>query len=99
DLGIVFVAINYRLGFEGFGLVPGGEANVGILDQLAALQWVQNNIAEFGGDPANVTIMGQSAGAQSSSLLLMSDRSEGLFARVIAMSSGVPGALTREDAH
>src|SRR5580704_13359613 len=63
--GVVFVALNYRLGVEGFALLPGAPPNRGLLDQIAALEWVRDNIAAFGGDPANVTIFGESAGAMS----------------------------------
>ncbi len=86
--GVVAVTINYRLGADGF-LAPGdGIANCGLLDQIAALEWVRDNIASFGGDPANVTIAGESAGAASVYALLASPRAEGLFARAIAQSAG-----------
>jgi para-nitrobenzyl esterase len=61
--GVVFVSINYRLGVEGFAQIPGAPANRGLLDAVAALRWVQENIGKFGGDPANVTVFGESAGA------------------------------------
>src|SRR6266566_1041723 len=60
--GVVCVTINYRLGVDGFLFLGQGSANLGLLDQVAALTWVQENIAAFGGDPNNVTIFGQSAG-------------------------------------
>src|SRR5690348_2469084 len=60
--GVVLVTINYRLGVEGFLALDGGETNVGLRDQLAALRWVREEIAAFGGDPDNVTAFGQSAG-------------------------------------
>ncbi len=63
--GIVCVTINYRVGAEGFLSLGKGNANRGLLDQVAALQWVQENIAAFGGDPGNVTIFGESAGGMS----------------------------------
>jgi para-nitrobenzyl esterase len=63
--GVVLVSFNYRLGVEGFSPLSGGETNVGLRDQIAALIWVQDNIAAFGGDPNNVTIFGESAGALS----------------------------------
>lgn len=89
--GIVLVTINYRLdalGFLnlGFKEVPG---NAGMKDQVAALRWVQRNIAQFGGDPDNVTIFGTTAGAISCLLHALSPMSRGLFRRVIAMS-GTP---------
>lgn len=64
--GVVVVTFNYRVGFEGFGYVPGAPANRGFLDQAAALAWVQENIARFGGDPSNVTVFGESGAAPPS---------------------------------
>ena len=98
ELGVVFVALNYRLGPEGFWHVEGGDSNLGLRDQIHALKWVQRNIARFGGDPDNVTLIGQSAGAGSIGLLSVSPHSTGLFHRAIAHSSGVPGAVSAEDA-
>jgi len=84
--GIVCVIINYRVGAEGFLYLGEGHANLGLLDQLAALEWVQANIAAFGGDPGNVTIFGESAGAMCVATLLALPRAEGLFRRAIAQS-------------
>jgi para-nitrobenzyl esterase len=84
--GIVCVTINYRVGAEGFLYLGDGIANLGLLDQVAALEWVQENIAAFGGDPGNVTIFGESAGAMSVGTLLSMPRAEGLFRRAIAQS-------------
>ena len=84
--GIVCVTINYRVGAEGFLYLGEGHANLGLLDQLAALEWVQANIAAFGGDPGNVTIFGESAGAMCVATLLALPRAEGLFRRAIAQS-------------
>ena len=84
--GIVCVTINYRVGAEGFLSLGKGNANRGLLDQVAALQWVQENIAAFGGDPGNVTIFGESAGGMSVGTLLSMPRAEGLFRRAIAQS-------------
>lgn len=84
--GVVFVSINYRLGVDGFALLPGRLANRGLLDQVAALRWVQDNIAAFGGDPDQVTVFGESAGAMSVTTLLSMPRAEGLFTRAIAQS-------------
>ncbi|MFB8437623.1 carboxylesterase/lipase family protein [Streptomyces niveus] len=86
--GLVVVTLNYRLGFEGFGQVPGGDhpANRGLLDQIAALEWVRDNIAAFGGDPADVTVAGQSAGATSVACLTVMERARGLFHRAVAHS-------------
>ncbi len=84
--GIVCVTINYRLGVDGFLYLGDGIANLGLLDQVAALKWVQENIAAFGGDPQNVTIFGESAGAMSIGTLLAMPRAQGLFHRAIAQS-------------
>ena len=90
---IVGVTINYRLGPWGFACLPqlkeeaGHTGNYGLFDQLTAIQWVKENIASFGGDPENITIMGQSAGAASVQLLSCSPLTEGLFQKAI-MSSG-----------
>ncbi len=85
--GVVCVTINYRLGVDGFLYLGNGTSNLGLLDQVAALNWVQENIAAFGGDPGNVTIFGESAGAMSVGTLLSMPRAEGLFRRAI-MESG-----------
>ncbi|MFI6517972.1 carboxylesterase/lipase family protein [Spirillospora sp. NPDC050679] len=85
---LVVVTLNYRLGVLGFLRWPGvSEGNLGLLDQLAALRWVRDNIAAFGGDPGNVTVAGQSAGAQSILALLSGDRAQGLFKRAILQST------------
>ncbi|GIH92383.1 carboxylesterase/lipase family protein [Planobispora siamensis] len=84
--GVVVVTFNYRLGFEGFGRVPGAPDNRGLLDQIAALEWVRESVAAFGGDPRNVTVFGQSAGAASAVLLLAAPAARGLFRRAIAQS-------------
>ena len=93
--GVILVTINYRLGSFGFLYHPwlleesGGIAgNYGILDQIAALRWVQQNIAAFGGNPDNITIMGQSAGAMSVQSLMTSPLTEGMFVRAIMQSGG-----------
>jgi para-nitrobenzyl esterase len=86
--GVVCVTINYRVAADGFLYLGQGEgaANRGLLDQVAALEWVQENIAAFGGDPGNVTIFGESAGAMSVGTLLSMPRAQGLFRRAIAQS-------------
>ncbi|MFH8980570.1 carboxylesterase/lipase family protein [Streptomyces varsoviensis] len=89
--GLVVVSINYRVAAEGFALVDGAPANRGLLDQIAALEWVRRNIAAFGGDPDQVTVAGQSAGAGSIAALFTVERARGLFRRAIAHS--VPGTL------
>ncbi|WP_433559086.1 carboxylesterase/lipase family protein [Pseudonocardia xinjiangensis] len=86
--GVVLVGMNYRLGAEGFLLLPGGTPNLGLLDQVAALRWVQENIAAFGGDPGNVTVFGESAGGMSIAALLAMPAAEGLFRRAVVQSGG-----------
>ena len=93
--GMVLVSINYRLGILGYLAHPQLSAespqrisgNYGLLDQIEALRWVQRNIAAFGGDPANVTIAGESAGGLSVMYLMASPQARGLFARAIAQSA------------
>lgn len=95
--GIVVVNLNYRVGMLGFFVHPDLSAespdqtsgNYGILDQIAALEWVKKNIAQFGGDPDNVTIAGQSAGAFSVNALVVSPKAKGLFHKAIAQSGGM----------
>jgi para-nitrobenzyl esterase len=96
--GVVCVTINYRLAAEGFLFLGDGLANLGLLDQLAALRWVQANISAFGGDPARVTVAGESAGAMSVSTLLSMPLAEGLFAQAIAQSGAAAHTLTAETA-
>jgi para-nitrobenzyl esterase len=96
--GVVLVSINYRLGVDGFALLPDAPPNRGLLDQLAALEWVRDNIAAFGGDPANVTIFGESAGAMSVTTLLGMPRARGLFSRVIAQSGAAQVGAEPQDA-
>ncbi len=84
---VVVVNINYRLGALGFLYVPGKTANVGLLDQVAALKWVIENIEAFGGDPSNITLFGESAGALSISCLMTMPSARGLFKRVILQSN------------
>ena len=98
--GVVLVTINYRLGIDGFAFLPDAPApaNRGLLDQVAALEWVRDNIAAFGGDPANVTIFGESAGAMSVTTLLGMPRAQGLFARVIAQSGSAQAGADPRDA-
>ena len=99
--GIVFVSFNYRLGRFGFFAHPALKANAdgGLLgnyaymDQIAALKWVQRNISAFGGDPANVTVFGESAGGGSVHMLLTSPMARGLFAKAVIESGGGRGGL------
>jgi para-nitrobenzyl esterase len=104
--GVVVVSFNYRLGVLGFGYLrevlgsAGASlpANLGLLDQLAALTWVRDNIAEFGGDPENVTLFGESAGGMSVSVLLATPRARGLFKRAIAQSGGAHHVVFPDEA-
>ncbi len=96
--GVVLVSVNYRVGVDGFMAVQGGAANAGLLDQIAALQWVKANIAAVGGDPDNVTVSGQSAGAEAVLLLLGMPQARGLFRRAISESPAVVHH-TPEQAH
>lgn len=103
-LGIVVVTFNYRLGLPGFlylgDLAPGREeGNYALLDQIAALTWVRDNVAAFGGDPSSVTVMGESAGAISIGTLLAMPAAVGLFHRAILDSGAAPlSPPSREDA-
>ena len=91
--GVVCVAINYRMGIEGFLPIPGAPTNLGLRDQLSALAWVRDNIAAFGGDPANITVFGESAGAMAIADLITSPLAKGLFRRAIVQSGH--GAMVR----
>ncbi len=92
--GVICVAMNYRLGIDGFLPVPGAPTNLGLRDILFALRWVQDNIAEFGGDPANVTLFGESAGAMAAADLVTSPLAKGLFRRAIIQSGH--GSMVRD---
>ena len=96
--GVVCVTINYRLAAEGFLFLDDDAANLGLLDQLAALRWVRDNIAAFGGDPARVTVAGESAGAMSVTTLLSMPLSAGLFAQAIAQSGAGAHTLATQEA-
>jgi para-nitrobenzyl esterase len=99
--GVVLVTINYRLGVFGFLVTDelakegnGAAGNYGLLDMVAALHWVKDNIKKFGGDPDNVTIFGESAGSFAVSTLMASPLAQGLFAKAIGESGGAfPGGL------
>lgn len=94
--GVILVTINYRVGIFGFmahsELSAESDYNVsgnyGILDQIAALKWIRNNIEAFGGDPENITVFGQSAGAKSVEILMSSSLTEGLISKAIMQSGG-----------
>ena len=102
---LVLVSVEYRLGLMGFidfSQVPGGQdfetsGNLGLLDQVCALQWVQKNIAAFGGDPDNVTVFGESAGGGSVCMLPLIDGTERLFHRVISESGSPSLSYSREE--
>ena len=102
---IILVTVGYRVGLMGFvdlSYLEGGDAypdapNLGILDQIEALRWIQKNIAAFGGDPQNVTIFGESAGGGSVSLLPIIHTAKGLFRRVIAESGSVALTFSKEE--
>ena len=116
EKGVVLVTINYRLGAFGYLAHPalteeaGTSGNYGLMDQVSALSWVRENIAVFGGDPNNVTVFGESAGAQSITELMASPMSEGLFHKAILQSgastynalhlkrSALPGIRSAEEA-
>ncbi|WP_432506427.1 carboxylesterase/lipase family protein [Kineococcus arenarius] len=91
--GVVTVVVSYRLGFDGFGWIDGAPLNRGLLDQIAALRWVRENVREFGGDPDRVTIGGQSAGGGSVLSLLASPPAAGLFHRVVSHSGATADLL------
>ncbi|MEJ2007863.1 MAG: carboxylesterase family protein [Acidobacteriota bacterium] len=101
--GVVVVSMNYRLGIFGFFSYPEltkdsphhASGNYGLMDQIAALRWVRKNIAAFGGDPNNVTIFGESAGAFSVSAVMASPRAQGLFQKAIGESGAFMGSGPR----
>lgn len=92
--GIVFVSIAYRLGIDGFLPIPGVPTNLGLRDMIAALTWVRDNAAALGGDPANITVFGESAGAMAIADLVTSPLAHGLFRRAIIQSGH--GGMTRD---
>lgn len=104
--GVILVTVNYRLGALGYLAHPwlseedGTSGNYGLLDQIAALQWVHDHIAAFGGDPENVTVFGQSAGGMSVMALLSSPKAQGLFHRAIIQSAaGLEREISLEQAY
>lgn len=103
---VVVVTLNYRLGAFGFlylnDLIPehyNVGANNGLLDQIEALKWIRQNIAQFGGDPDQVTLFGESAGAMAIATLLACPAAQGLFKRAILQSGSADQVLTREEAN
>jgi len=101
---IVFASINYRVGMlgflylEDFGTEYQGSGSNGIRDEILALRWLKNNIARFGGDPENITIMGESAGGANVLTLIGLPEARGLFQKAIAESGGISAFRTREEA-
>jgi para-nitrobenzyl esterase len=104
--GVVLVTINYRLGIFGFFAHPEltkesahrASGNYGLMDQIQAVRWVQQNIAKFGGNPANITIFGESAGAGDVNALIASPLTKGLFVRAIAQSGPISDQTSLADA-
>ena len=102
---VVFVSFNYRLGIFGFidfSEIPGGESypdtlNLGLLDQIAALKWIKENIATFGGDPDRITAMGYEAGAISISLLAVCEQAKGLFRKAFVVFGSPESAYDKPD--
>ena len=94
--GVVTVSISYRLGFDGFGWIADAPMNRGVLDWLLALEWVRDNIAAFGGDPARVTIAGQSAGGGAVLTLLGMPRAQPLIAGVYSISGAAADVTPAE---
>ena len=100
--GVIFMGISYRVNIFGNLAHPeltaasghNASGNYGLMDQIAGLKWIQRNIAAFGGDPANVTVMGQSAGAMAVDLLQSSPQARGLYAHVVALSGGYHGVAS-----
>ncbi|MET0270496.1 MAG: carboxylesterase family protein, partial [Sphingomonas sp.] len=92
--GVICASINYRLGIDGFLPIPGVPTNLGLRDILAGMAWVRDNIAFVGGDPANITVFGESAGAMAIADLVTSPLATGLFRRAIVQSGH--GGMTRE---
>lgn len=96
--GVVVVGVNYRLGAAGFSVLPDAPTNLGLRDQVFALEWVRDNIAAFGGDPGNITIFGESAGGMSVATLLASPAAQYLFHKAIVQSGNGAVVATMEDA-
>lgn len=103
---IVYVSVQYRLGALGYldfseysTAEEVFETNLGLRDQIAALEWVQRNIAAFGGDPDAVTVFGESSGANAVTTLMATPAAEGLFARAIAQSPPAASAYGKDRAH
>jgi para-nitrobenzyl esterase len=96
--GVVLVSVNYRLGAPGFAVLDGAPTNLGLRDQVAALEWVRDNVAAFGGDPDDVTVFGESAGGMSVATLMAAPAAKGLFHRAVVQSGGATAVCDLADA-
>lgn len=96
--GVVLVGINYRLGVPGFAVLDGAPTNLGLHDQIAALEWVRDNVAAFGGNPEDVTVFGESSGGMSIATLMATPAARGLFHRAIVQSGSGTAVCSPEDA-
>ncbi len=96
--GVVVVGINYRLGVPGFAVLEGAPTNLGLRDQIAALEWVRDNVAVFGGNPDDVTVFGESAGGMSVATLMASPAARGLFHRAVIQSGNGAAVCSLDDA-
>ena len=96
--GVVLGSINYRLGVPGFAVLDGAPTNLGLRDQIAALEWVRDNVAAFGGNADEVTLFGESAGGMSVATLMASPAARGLFHRAIVQRGGGSDVCSLEDA-
>lgn len=96
--GVVLVGVNYRLGVPGFAVLEGAPTNLGLRDQVAALEWVRDNVAAFGGNPDDVTVFGESAGGMSVATLMASPAAQGLFHRAVVQSGSGRAVCSLEDA-
>ena len=96
--GVVVVGLNYRLGVPGFAVLEGAPTNLGLRDQVAALEWVRDNVAVFGGNPEDVTVFGESAGGMSVATLMASPAARGLFHRAVIQSGNGAAVCSLDDA-
>ena len=96
--GVVLVGVNYRLGVPGFAVLDGAPTNLGLRDQVAALEWVRANVAAFGGDPDDVTVFGESAGGMSVATLMAAPAAQGLFHKAVIQSGGGTAVCAPDDA-
>ena len=96
--GVVLVSVNYRLGAPGFAVLDGAPTNLGLRDQIAALEWVRDNVAAFGGNVDDVTVFGESAGGMSAATLMAAPAARGLFHRAVVQSGGGTAVCALDDA-